>query len=65
MVASLAWLTAAGLFVGLMLAPTFASEVRRVELAYFSATLLLCALLWLIYRLAARQRAPARAAMAE
>jgi len=64
-VASLAWLTAAGLFVGLMLAPTFASEVRRVELAYFSATLLLCALLWLIYRLAARQRAPARAAMAE
>jgi hypothetical protein len=60
MVASLAWLTAAGLFVGLMLAPTFANQVRRLELAYFVATLCLCALLWLIYRLGSRQTAPAR-----
>jgi O-antigen/teichoic acid export membrane protein len=59
-VAALAWLAAAGLFVGLMLAPTFANQVRRVELSYFVATLCLCVLLWLIYRLGARQPAPAR-----
>jgi O-antigen/teichoic acid export membrane protein len=63
--ASLSWLTAAALFVGLMLTPTFASQVRRVELSYFAATLLLCGLLWLVYRLGGRQRAPARAAIAE
>ncbi len=64
-VASFAWLAAAGLFVGLMLAPTFASQVRRVELSYFSATLFLCGLLWLVYRLGASQPVPARSAIAE
>jgi O-antigen/teichoic acid export membrane protein len=59
-VASVAWLAAAGLFVGLMLAPTFANQVRRLELAYFLSTLCLSVLLWLIYRVGARQAAPAR-----
>jgi O-antigen/teichoic acid export membrane protein len=59
-VAALAWLAAAGLFVILMLTPTFANQVRRVELSYFLATLCLCALLGLIYRLGTRQAAPVR-----
>jgi O-antigen/teichoic acid export membrane protein len=63
LVASLAWLVSAGLFVGLMLTPTFANQVRRVELSYLLATLCLAVLLWLVYRLGAPQAAPARSAI--
>ena len=63
--ASLAWLIAAALFVGLVLAPTFTSQVSRVEASYFVATLCLCGLLWLVYRLGGRQIAPARVTIAE
>jgi hypothetical protein len=37
--------------------PTISSEVTRVEVAYFTAALVLCGLLWAIYR---RGSAPAR-----
>jgi len=39
--------------------PTISSEVTRVEVSYFTATLVLCGLLWAIYR---RGSAPVRAA---
>ena len=57
--AAVAWLSAAALFVILMLMPTISSEVTRVEVSYFTATLVLCGLLWAIYR---RGSAPVRAA---
>jgi O-antigen/teichoic acid export membrane protein len=49
--AAVAWLTAAALFVVLMLWEAISNEVTRVEVSYFTATLVLCGLLWLIYRL--------------
>jgi O-antigen/teichoic acid export membrane protein len=50
--ASLAWLTAGALFIVLVAihTTTGAAEVTRVEVSYFVATLVLCALLWAIYR---------------
>jgi O-antigen/teichoic acid export membrane protein len=49
--AAFAWLSAAALFVAFMLTPAISSEVTRVEVAYFTATLVLCGLLSAIYRL--------------
>ncbi|MGI8903884.1 MAG: lipopolysaccharide biosynthesis protein [Solirubrobacteraceae bacterium] len=48
--ASIAWLAAAVLFVVLVAVPTIRAEVTRVEVAYFAATLVLCGLLWAVYR---------------
>jgi O-antigen/teichoic acid export membrane protein len=48
--ASVAWLTAAALFIVLVATHSIASEVTRVEVSYFVATLVLCGLLWAIYR---------------
>ena len=48
--ASVAWLCAAALFVVLVATPTIANEVTRVEVGYFVATLVLCGLLWGLYR---------------
>jgi O-antigen/teichoic acid export membrane protein len=48
--ASAAWLTAAVLFVILVAAPTISNEVTRVEVGYFTAALILCGLLSLVYR---------------
>lgn len=50
-VASLAWLVSAGAFVAFVATPTISSEVARVEVGYFGATLILCGLLWTVYRL--------------
>jgi O-antigen/teichoic acid export membrane protein len=55
--ASAAWLFAAALFVLFVAFPTISAEVTRVEVGYFGAALVLCCLLWLIYR-----RGPARSA---
>jgi O-antigen/teichoic acid export membrane protein len=62
-VASISWLAAAALFVVLVAVPWISSEVTRVELAYFTATLALCGMLWALYRRAA-QTAPAAATIA-
>jgi O-antigen/teichoic acid export membrane protein len=48
--ASVAWLCAAALFVLLVATPTISGEVTRVEVGYFSATLVLSGLLWAVYR---------------
>jgi O-antigen/teichoic acid export membrane protein len=48
--ASLAWLSAAALFIVLMVTQAIADEVTRVEVSYFVATLVLSGLLWAIYR---------------
>ena len=48
--AAVAWLSAAALFVLLMLSGAISNEVTRVEVSYFTAALLLCGLLWGIYR---------------
>jgi O-antigen/teichoic acid export membrane protein len=50
-VASIAWLIAAAVFVAFVAAPTISSEVNRVEVGYFLATLLLCGMLSFVYRL--------------
>jgi len=55
--ASIAWMGAAVLFVAFVAAPTITNVVTRTEVGYFAATLVLCGLLWTIYR----QRAPAPA----
>ena len=47
---SVAWLFAAALFVAFVAAPTISAEVTRVEVGYFTAALVLCGLLWLVYR---------------
>jgi cytochrome b len=47
---SAAWLLAAALFVLLVATHTIANEVTRVEVGYFTATLVLCGLLWGVYR---------------
>jgi O-antigen/teichoic acid export membrane protein len=56
--AAVAWLSAAALFVALMLSEAIGNQVTRVEVSYFIATLVLCVLLTAIYR---RGPAPARA----
>ncbi|HTX11875.1 MAG TPA: hypothetical protein VME22_24850 [Solirubrobacteraceae bacterium] len=48
--AAIAWLSAAALYVAFMLTPAISSEVTRVEVSYFTATLVLCGLLSLVYR---------------
>jgi O-antigen/teichoic acid export membrane protein len=48
--AAAAWLCAAALFVVIVATPTISSEVTRVEVGYFSAALVLCGLLWAVYR---------------
>jgi O-antigen/teichoic acid export membrane protein len=48
--AAAAWLIAAALFVVLVATRTIANEVTRVEVGYFTATLVLCGLLWAVYR---------------
>jgi O-antigen/teichoic acid export membrane protein len=58
-VAAIAWLCAAALFVLLVATPTISGEVTRVEVGYFTATLVLCGLLWAVYR-----RGPPAAAVA-
>jgi O-antigen/teichoic acid export membrane protein len=50
-IASLSWLLSAALFVAFVATHTIASEVTRVEVGYFGAAAVLCALLWLVYRL--------------
>jgi hypothetical protein len=55
--AAVAWLIAAALFVLLVAEPTISNEVTRVEVGYFTGTLVLCGLLWAVYR---RGPAPAR-----
>jgi O-antigen/teichoic acid export membrane protein len=57
--AAIAWLSAAALFVAFMLSDAISSQVTRVEVAYFTATLVLCGLLWAIYRLGTRPPTPA------
>jgi O-antigen/teichoic acid export membrane protein len=59
--AAVAWLTSAALFVVFVAMPTISSEVTRVEVGYFGAALVLCGLLWAVYR---RQTAPAAATIA-
>jgi O-antigen/teichoic acid export membrane protein len=49
--AAIAWLASATLFVLFVALPTIANEVTRVEVGYFIAALVLCALLTVIYRL--------------
>jgi O-antigen/teichoic acid export membrane protein len=48
--AALGWLFAAALFVLFVATPTISNEVTRVEVGYFGAALVLCALLSLVYR---------------
>jgi O-antigen/teichoic acid export membrane protein len=48
--AAVAWLSAAALFVLLMLSGAISNQVTRVEVSYFTAALVLCGLLWAIYR---------------
>jgi O-antigen/teichoic acid export membrane protein len=48
--AAVAWLSSAVLFVVFMLSEAIGNEVTRVEVAYFTAALVLCGLLWAIYR---------------
>ncbi|MDQ6745422.1 MAG: lipopolysaccharide biosynthesis protein [Actinomycetota bacterium] len=53
--AAVAWLVSAALFVAFVATNTIAAEVTKVEVGYFVATLVLCGLLWAVYR-----RGPAR-----
>ncbi len=54
--AAIAWLTSAALFVAFMLSDAISNQVTRVEVSYFTAALILCGLLWAVYR---RGAAPA------
>jgi O-antigen/teichoic acid export membrane protein len=60
--ASVAWLFAAALFVVIVASPTISSEVTRVEVGYFIAALVLCGLLWAVYRRGPASAAPAGSA---
>jgi hypothetical protein len=60
--AAVAWLSSAALFVVFMLSDAISNEVTRVEVAYFTGTLILCGLLWAVYR---RGSAPVRTAGAD
>jgi O-antigen/teichoic acid export membrane protein len=53
---AVAWLISAALFVAFMLSDTISNPVTRVEVSYFTAALVLCGLLWAVYR---RGAAPA------
>jgi O-antigen/teichoic acid export membrane protein len=55
--AAAGWLVSAVLFVIFVASPTISSEVTRVEVGYFVAALVLCGLLWAVYR-----RGPAKLA---
>jgi len=48
--AAVCWLTAAALFVCFQLVDIAPHRIWRVEIGYFGATAVLCALLWLLYR---------------
>ena len=48
--AAVAWLCSAGLFVAIVSSQTIGSEVTGVEVGYFVAALVLCGLLWGVYR---------------
>lgn len=48
--AAVAWMIAAALFVLIVATHTISSEVTRVEVGYFTATLVLCGLLFAVYR---------------
>jgi len=48
--AAACWLTAAALFVSFQLVDVAHQRIWRVEIGYFGATGVLCALLWLLYR---------------
>jgi O-antigen/teichoic acid export membrane protein len=48
--AAAGWMVAAVLFVIFVATPTISSEVTRVEVGYFVAALVLCGLLWAVYR---------------
>jgi O-antigen/teichoic acid export membrane protein len=48
--AAAAWLVAAALFVLLVATRTISNEVTRVEVGYFTATVVLAGLLWAVYR---------------
>jgi O-antigen/teichoic acid export membrane protein len=56
--ASIAWLIAAVVFVVFVATPTISAEVTRVEVGYFLATALLCAMLTLVYRRGAAGASP-------
>jgi O-antigen/teichoic acid export membrane protein len=45
-----AWLVSAALFVAFVASSVISNEVTRVEVGYFVATALLCAMLWVVYR---------------
>jgi O-antigen/teichoic acid export membrane protein len=62
--AAAAWLVSAALFVLFVAVHTVSSEVTRVEVGYFGATAVLCALLTLIYRRGPGTTATAPAASA-
>jgi O-antigen/teichoic acid export membrane protein len=48
--AAVAWLSSAALFVAFMLSKAISNQVTLVEVSYFTAALVLCCLLWAIYR---------------
>jgi O-antigen/teichoic acid export membrane protein len=48
--AAVAWLSAAALFIAVMLSGAISNQVTRVEVSYFTAALVLCGLLTAIYR---------------
>ena len=48
--AAIAWLASAALFVAFMLSEAISNQVTRVEVSYFTAALILCGLLWAVYR---------------
>jgi O-antigen/teichoic acid export membrane protein len=48
--AAVGWLVAAALFVLFVATPTISAEVTRVEVGYFTAALVLCGLLYGVYR---------------
>jgi O-antigen/teichoic acid export membrane protein len=62
--AAVAWLCSAGLFVAIVATRTISSEVTRVEVGYFVAALVLCGLLWAVYRRGPATRAPTATAAA-
>jgi O-antigen/teichoic acid export membrane protein len=56
--AAICWLISAALFVAFVAAHTINYEVTRVEVGYFGATAVLCALLTFVYRLSQQPSAP-------
>ena len=60
--AAVCWLVAAAVFVLFVALHTIHGEVMRVEVGYFVATLLLCAQLFVLYRLGSRRETVSRGA---